>query len=68
MTPAEAADAWLRYLLRVGPRVDGAVLRAIAEQLAGGAEPEELLALSADLMAIAGVVAEEARAEVTAAA
>ena len=32
------------------------VLRSIAERLAGPAEPDELLALSADLVAIAGVV------------
>ncbi len=60
MTPEAAADAWLRYLLRVGPQVDAAVLTSIAELLAGDAEPEALLALSADLVAIAGVVAEEA--------
>jgi hypothetical protein len=63
MTSEEAADAWLRYLLRVGPQVDGVVLRSIADTLAGDAEPEELLALSADLIAIAGVVAEEAQCE-----
>jgi hypothetical protein len=60
LTPEEAADAWFRFLFRVGPRVDGVVLRTIAERLAGDTEPEELLALSADLVAIAGVVAEEA--------
>ena len=60
MTPEEASDAWLRFLIQVGPRVDGVVLRTIAERLAGDADPDELLALSADLVAIAGVVAEEA--------
>jgi hypothetical protein len=59
MTPEEAADAWLRFLLRTGPHVDGVVLCVIVERLAN-AEPDELLALSADLVAIAGVVAEEA--------
>jgi hypothetical protein len=60
MTSDEAADAWLRFLLRVGRRVDGAMVRVIAERLANANEPDELLALSADLIAIAGVVAEEA--------
>jgi hypothetical protein len=60
VTPEEAADAWLRFLLRVGPRVDGVVLRTIAERLAGDADPDELLALSADLVAIADVVRDEA--------
>jgi hypothetical protein len=60
MTSDEATDAWLRFLLRVGPRVDGTVLRVIAERLANATEAAELLALSSDLIAIAGVVAEEA--------
>ena len=60
MTSDEATDAWLRFLLRTGPHIDGVVLRSIAERLASPAEPDELLALSADLFAIAGVVAEEA--------
>jgi hypothetical protein len=55
-------DGWLRYLLRVGPTVDTAILHQIAERLAWDG-PDELLALSVDLQAIAGVVAEEARAE-----
>ena len=38
-------------------------MRSIAEQLAGDAEPEALLALSADLVVIAEVVREEAQAE-----
>ena len=66
MTHEEAADAWFRFLFRVGPHVDGEVLRSIAEQLAGDTEPDELLALSADLVAIAGVVAEEAMCDATA--
>ena len=63
MTPEQAADAWLRFLLRTGPHVDGVILRSIAEQLADDTGPAELLALSADLMAIAEVVREEAQAE-----
>jgi hypothetical protein len=63
MTSDEATDAWLRFLLRTGPRVDGVVLRVIAERLANATEPDELLALAGDLMAIAGVVAEEARCD-----
>jgi hypothetical protein len=63
MTTEEAADAWLRFLLRVGPRVDGVVLRTIAERLAGDAEADELLALSADLVAISIVVREEAMSD-----
>jgi hypothetical protein len=43
-----------------GPHVDGVVLRVITERLANATEPDELLALSADLVAIAGVVAEQA--------
>ena len=46
MTSDEAADAWLRFLLRTGPRVDGVVLRVIAERLANTTEPDELLALA----------------------
>ncbi len=38
-------------------------MRSIAGQLAGDAGPAELLDLSADLMAIAEVVREEAQAE-----
>jgi hypothetical protein len=45
---------------QVGPRVDGVVLRVIAERLANATEPDELLALAGDLVAIAGVVAKEA--------
>jgi hypothetical protein len=60
MTSDEATDAWLRFLLRTGPHVDAVVLRVIAERLANATEAGELLALSADLAAIAGVVAEEA--------
>ena len=63
MTTDEAADAWLRFLLRTGPHVDGVVLRVIAERLANATEADELLALGADLVAIAGVVEEEARCE-----
>jgi hypothetical protein len=63
MISDEAADAWLRFLLRVGPRVDGVVLRVIAERLANTTEADELLALAGDLAAIAGVVAEEAMCE-----
>jgi hypothetical protein len=63
MISDEAADAWLRFLLRVGPRVDGVVLRVIAERLANTTEADELLALAGDLVAIAGVVAEEAMCE-----
>ena len=63
MTSDEAADAWLRFLLRTGPRVDGVVLRVIAERLANATEADELLALAGDLVAIAGVVAEEAMCE-----
>jgi hypothetical protein len=40
-----------------GPHVDAVVLRVIAERLANATEADELLALSADLVAIAGVVA-----------
>jgi hypothetical protein len=60
VTPEDAEDAWLRYLMRVGPKIDGAVLRWIANQLAGDTEPGELHAISADLVAIAAVVIEEA--------
>jgi hypothetical protein len=60
MTSDEATDAWLRFLLRTGPHVDGVVLRVIAERLANATEADELLALAGDLVAIAGVVAEEA--------
>jgi hypothetical protein len=60
MTTDEAADAWLRFLLRTGPHVDGVVLRVIAERLANATEADELLALAGDLVAIASVVAEEA--------
>jgi hypothetical protein len=63
MTSDEATDAWLRFLLRTGPRVDGVVLRVIAERLANTTEADELLALAGDLIAIAGVVAEEAMCE-----
>jgi hypothetical protein len=63
MTSEQAEDAWLRFLLRTGPSVNRVILRSIAEQLAGDAGPAELLDLSADLAAIAEVVAEEARAE-----
>ena len=56
VTSDEATDAWLRFLLRTGPHVDGVVLRVITERLANATEPDELLAL----VAIAGVVAEEA--------
>ena len=63
MTTDEAADAWLRFLLRTRPHVDGVVLRVIAERLANATEPDELLALAGDLVAIAGVVAEEARCD-----
>ena len=63
MTSDEATDAWLRFLLRTGPRVDGVVLRVIAERLANATEADELLALAGDLVAIAGVVAEEAMCE-----
>jgi hypothetical protein len=66
MTPEEAADAWFRFLFRVGPHVDGVVLRSIAERLAGDTDPDELVALSADLVAIAEVVAEEAMCDVPA--
>jgi hypothetical protein len=59
MTANEAAD----FLLRTGPRVDGVVLRVIAERLANTTEADELLALAGDLVAIAGVVAEEAMCE-----
>ena len=40
--------------------MDGVVLRVIAERLANATEPDELLALAGDLVAIAGVVAKEA--------
>jgi hypothetical protein len=46
MTSEEAEDAWLRFLLRTGPRVDGVVLRVIAERLANATEADELLALA----------------------
>ena len=51
MTSDEATDAWLRFLLRTGPRADGVVLRVIAERLATTTEPDELLALAGDLVA-----------------
>jgi hypothetical protein len=38
MTSDEATDSWLRFLLRVGPRVDGVVLRVIAERLANATD------------------------------
>ncbi len=63
MTSNEATDAWLRFLLRTGPHVDAVVLRVIAERLANATEADELLALAGDLVAIAGVVAEEAMSE-----
>ncbi len=40
--------------------VDAVVVRSIAERLASTADSDQLLALSADLRAIADVVAEEA--------
>ena len=43
------------------------VLRVIAERLANATVADELLALSSDLIAIAGVVAEEARCDAPAA-
>ena len=39
------------------------MLRVIAERLANATEADELLALAGDLVAIAGVVAEEAMSE-----
>jgi hypothetical protein len=63
VTPEQAADAWLRFLLRTGPLVDRDVLRWAAELLAGDTDSAELLAIANDLTSIATVIAEEARAE-----
>jgi hypothetical protein len=68
MTPDEAAEAWLRFLLRTGPTVDVVVVRSIAERLASAADSAELLALSEDLFAIAEVVKEEAMCDAPASA
>src|ERR1019366_733126 len=60
--PQEAArDGWWRFPPRTGPHIDGQLSRWVAEQRAGDAGPEKLPRLSADLMAIAEVAAEEAR-------
>jgi hypothetical protein len=66
MTPEQAAEAWLRFLLRTGPLVDRDVLRWAAELLSGDTDSAELLAIANDLTSIATVIAEEARAEVMA--
>jgi hypothetical protein len=65
LTPEEAADAWLRELETVAPTADHALLLWAAEQLAGDTEPDALEILAADLVAIAGVVREEAMCNAT---
>jgi hypothetical protein len=62
VTIQEAADAWLHELQRVAPTADLALLRWTAVLLAGDTEPDALQLLAADLVAIAGVLTEEASA------
>ena len=45
MSPMQAAAAWLRELLRVAPGADRALLRWIAELLAGDVPPDALARL-----------------------
>jgi len=65
MTRADATAAWFHQLTRQAPRVDPATLSTIAEALANG-EAGELLAVAAELRAVADVLAEEARCDVSA--
>jgi hypothetical protein len=69
VTLDEATEAWLRYLRKIGPRIDDAVLRWIAGLLAGDVEPLTMLfgadaplMLAADLMVVAEVVRAEVQA------
>jgi len=66
MSPEQATAAWLRELLRVAPGADRALLRWIAELLVSDVQSDALARFADHLVAIAGVLTEEAASVATA--